>query len=202
MLIVFPPPATLAPFAAFAGFAAGAAMTRDAVVEASNALFLVFGTNVRLCVLVATEARVAREVVVCVARRAGRVVLAVQQEEPVVIEGRRLPALRAVALRASGSDLPMQTVRRCRMTTLTSRERGTRERGVVESGGRPMLGRVALVAAHAKASMDGVRGRHVTGRTVAPRRWAQQRMREASLDQAPVIAVTGDAVLFAELLVE
>lgn len=118
MLIVFPPCHARA-FAAFAGFAAGAAMTRDAVVEASNALFLVFGTNVRLCVLVATEARVAREIVVRVARRARRVVVAGEREEPVVIEGRRLPAPGTVALRAGCFDLPVEAVGRRGMATLT-----------------------------------------------------------------------------------
>ena len=49
---------------------------------------------------VATETRVARENVAFVASRAGCVVVAVEQEESVVLEGRWRPTLRAVALRA------------------------------------------------------------------------------------------------------
>ena len=59
-----------------------------------------FCTNLCCRVFVATETRVARENVAFVASRAGCVVVAVEQEESVVLEGRWRPTLRAVALRA------------------------------------------------------------------------------------------------------
>ena len=81
-------------------------MARDAVVERAHPFFLVFGTYVRRCVLVATEARVARKVVVSVASRARRVVGAVEQEEPVVVEGGGRPVLGRVALVAGAAKPP------------------------------------------------------------------------------------------------
>ena len=68
------------------------------MVEVADPLFLVFGTHVRRCMLVTAEARVAREVVACMASRAGRVVVAVEQEEPVVVEGSRCPVIGRVTL--------------------------------------------------------------------------------------------------------
>ena len=68
----------IAPFTTLAGLAVSVSVARDAVVERAHPLFLVFGTYVRRCVLVATAARVARKVVVGVASCARRVVSAVE----------------------------------------------------------------------------------------------------------------------------
>jgi hypothetical protein len=87
VLVMLPALTMLSPFTTLAGLAVGASVARDAVVDVSDTLFGVFGTYIRRRVLVATETRVARNVVVDVARRAGRVVVAVEQEEPVVVEG-------------------------------------------------------------------------------------------------------------------
>lgn len=57
VVVISPPTALTAPFAAFA---VGASVATDAVVEVSDALFFVLGTDVRWCVFVAAETRVAR----------------------------------------------------------------------------------------------------------------------------------------------
>jgi hypothetical protein len=58
---------------------------------------------------------------------------------------------------------------------------------VVEGGGCPVLGRVALLAAHAEISMEVVRGRRVARHTGSAHGWAQQGMREPTVGRSPMI---------------
>ena len=77
-----------------------AAMAFHAIVEILDALAQVLCTHPIGLVLVASKARVAACVVVDVASCARCIVVAFQQEEFAVIEGRGLPAFCAVALAA------------------------------------------------------------------------------------------------------
>jgi hypothetical protein len=145
VIIAFAALPSLPTLPTFVGFAVGASVTRYAVVYVSDALFLVFCTNVCRGVFVAAETGVAFEIVTFVASRAGCVVVAIEQEESVVIKGRRRPTLRVVALRAGRWSLPVESVLRGCMTTLASRQLRTRECGVVEGGGRPVLCGVYII---------------------------------------------------------
>lgn len=85
-------------------------MTSDAILEVSNAFLKVLSSDPVRLVLMAPIAGIATVVVRRVTRRALSVVVAIQHEELGMIEGGRLPLLRAVALTAASSDLSMQTV--------------------------------------------------------------------------------------------
>ena len=132
MLIILVPATSLVVFTTLAGFTVGASVTRDAVVEISACFILVLSSDVRLSVLVATETRVARKIVIGVASCAGYVVVAIEQEEPVVIEGRRLPARGGVALRAGSGQLRMKAVRRRHVAGRTVPARRWTQQGMRE----------------------------------------------------------------------
>ena len=96
----------------------------------------------------------------------------------------------------------MEAVRWRSMATLTSRQRRAWEYGVVEGSGRPVLGGVAEVAAHAEISMDVVHRGRVTAHTLLARCRSQKGMRKSMFGQSPMVAVTGKAILLAEFLVK
>ncbi|MBP6632149.1 MAG: hypothetical protein KA297_22205 [Kofleriaceae bacterium] len=123
-----------APFAMLAALVVGAPVARHAIVEVADPFLLVFGPDLGRGVFVAAEAGVARELVAGVAGCTRGVVIAVEQEVPVVVERRWLPARGNVALRTGSGHLLVEAVCRGGMAALTSRQRGARERGVVEGG--------------------------------------------------------------------
>ena len=89
---------------------AGAAVTLYAILDVPNALLLVLGPHPVRLMFVAPVTRIATEVVVDVTRRTGRIVVAVQNKELLVVECGGLPMRRAVASRAAVLDLTVQRV--------------------------------------------------------------------------------------------
>ena len=86
---------------------AGVTVTARAFFEVSNTFFEVFRTNSVGLMLVASIASVAGELVLGVAHRASRIVIAIEDEELVMVEGCWLPPLRAMAPPAVAGDRAM-----------------------------------------------------------------------------------------------
>jgi hypothetical protein len=192
----------LSALAMFACLTIGTSVASDAVFEVTDTLFLMLGANVGWRVLVAAVARVALELVVGVADRASSVVLTVEHKPAIVLKSGRFPALRAMTLHAGARDLAVETVRWRSVAALTTLQFRRGKHGVIESGWRPMLGRVALIAAHNELAMQIISGSHVAGLAALSHDWAQGGMREMVSGQLPVIAMARHAVGFRQLPVE
>lgn len=112
-------------------------MALDAVLEVADTLLLMFRAHVARRMFMASVAGIAAVILARVTRRTRRVVVAIQYEELGVVERRRLPPLRTMALLAISFDLTMPTIGRRGMTTLATLEHGGRKRGVLKVGGCP-----------------------------------------------------------------
>ena len=143
MSVAFPL-ATILRLAPLLGFDARISMALHAVLEVRDAFLDVLRPDLRLRVLVAAVAGVAAVVVVLVAGLAGRLVVAVEHEVLVVVEGRRLPGLGLVARLAAALDLAMQPVGRRVVAALAAIQRGLGQQRVVEVRRLPGLALVAL----------------------------------------------------------
>lgn len=87
-----------------------AAMAFNAVLEVPNTLFDVLAPDLLGRVLMAAVTGIAAVVVTYVTRGASHVVITIQNEVLVVIEGRRHPFLLGMALTAIPSDLLMERI--------------------------------------------------------------------------------------------
>lgn len=110
----------------------GAEVTFDTVGVFADAFLDVLAANVLRAVFVAAITGVATVIVAHVAGYAFGSVVAVKHEELVVVEGRRLPLLLAVTLRAIVTDLLMKRVGwRC-VASLALSARRRVQQGMVE----------------------------------------------------------------------
>ena len=88
----------------------GVAVTFDAILVTADTFLDVLAADIVGCVLVAAVASVAAVIVMNVAGDAASIVVAVELEMLVVVEGRRRPFFLAVALAAIARDLLVQCV--------------------------------------------------------------------------------------------
>ena len=101
-------------------FLACAAVTLHAVVKVANTLFEMFRADCFLPMRMASKAGIAVVVEIDVARLAGHVMMAIQDEKRVVLECRGLPPLLTVALRAIDADVLMEIVIGCSVARATA----------------------------------------------------------------------------------
>ncbi|WP_291010106.1 hypothetical protein [Hydrogenophaga sp.] len=109
-------------------------MALDAILKVPDAFFLVFRAHIGRRVFVAPVTGVAAVVAVDVAGLALRVVVTIQHEQLGMIEGRRLPAVLRVALRAITLQLLMQIVSGCLVACIATRLLCLCQQRVVEGG--------------------------------------------------------------------
>jgi len=155
-------------------FFAGASVTLYAILKVANALLLVLGPHPVRLMFVAPVTRKATEVVVDVTCRTGRIVVAVQVKELLVVECGGLPMCRVVASRATVFDLAVQRISGRFVTSLAAIQHCLLEQRMLERGGFPAFRLVALPAIHTEIAVEIVLRRSVAGRAAFARRNAQQ----------------------------
>ena len=121
-------------------------MALNAVLEVANAFFNVLTPDFVGRVFVAAIAGIAAVVVANVAGDAFRVVISVQHEIRVVIEGRGQPLILAMALAAIAGDLPMERILGRLMTRLAFLADIARQQGMVEPPFDPVTAHARVIA--------------------------------------------------------